>query len=92
MTFFLEKDFRIGFFTGALLHIWFVFQRISWLKCTPDCGGITVADIPISILYFAFPDWLLIISSLLLGSVLWGFWFFIILKVVRLVVSRFVPR
>ncbi|MCE9598652.1 MAG: hypothetical protein K8S54_11845 [Spirochaetia bacterium] len=92
MTFLLEKDFRIGFFTGAGLHIWFLLQRISWFKCSPDCGGITVADIPVSILYFAFPDWLLIPLSFILGSALWGLWFFLILKLVRLLVSRFIPK
>jgi len=94
MTFLLQKDFRIGFFTGFALHVWFVFWRVKWLqfKCDPDCGSLGLADMPVSVLYFAFPDGAAIVFSLILGSIVWGFWFYFLLKLVRWLVGRIVRK
>lgn len=94
MTFLLEKDFRIGFFTGAVLHIWFVFWRVRWLefRCDPDCSSLSLGDMPVSVLYFAFPDGAAIVFSLIFGTILWGFWFFFLLKIVRFAIGRFVKK
>ncbi|HMU82189.1 MAG TPA: hypothetical protein PKE49_00385 [Leptospiraceae bacterium] len=93
MTFLLEKDFRIGFFAGCALHLWYLIPRVSWLslKCGARCSDIATADAPISLLYLAFPDPGVIFFSTILGTIEWGVWFYLILKAVRFLVSRFLP-
>lgn len=77
---------RIAFFTGIFLHLLLIWTRINLfpfkdLGCiNKDCTSIVVADIPLSIIYLAFSDPILIIFSLILGSMLWGIYFWLIYK------------
>ena len=54
------------------------------MKCINDnCNGLVVADLPFSLMYLSFPDWLLILCSLVIGGLLWGvygFGFYALLK------------
>lgn len=77
---------KTAFFTGILLHIFLIWTRIKILPfedfgcINKDCTSLVVADIPISIIYFAFSDPVLIVFSLILGSILWGVYFWLIYK------------
>ncbi|MFN3604836.1 MAG: hypothetical protein ACK4UJ_09010 [Leptonema sp. (in: bacteria)] len=69
-----------AFFIGVGTHLIFIFTRIRLfsLECIQDCSSIVIADIPISILYLAFSDSILIIFSAIIGSLLWGFYYWLI--------------
>jgi len=76
---------KTAFFVGVILHLFFLWTRIklfplSDFGCINDCTSIIVADIPISIVYMAFSDLFLILFSMILGSLLWGLYFFLIYK------------
>jgi len=93
LNFLVDPDFRTGFITGAILHVILVVTRISLLlfECySPGCSEIVIWDFPVSIVYYAFDsDFPIIFFSLLLGSALWGFWGFGLLKLVRLLTRKF---
>lgn len=73
---------KLSFVTGAVLHTVYLLTRISLpsLKCKNDCGSLIIADLPVSIFYLAFSDGWVIFFSLLLGTVLWGFYFWLFYK------------
>ncbi len=73
-------DEKKAFFIGVGIHIIFLFTRVQFFpfRCIGECTSIIVADIPISIIYLAFSDPLLIIFSLIFGSILWGFYFWLL--------------
>ncbi|MBW7856777.1 MAG: hypothetical protein H3C43_00365 [Leptonema sp. (in: Bacteria)] len=77
---------RPPFLVGVALHILLIFTRIDVLsmKCVNgNCNGLVVADLPFSLMYLSFPDWLLILCSFVIGSLLWGvygFGFYAFLK------------
>jgi|YNPMSStandDraft_1061717.scaffolds.fasta_scaffold20484_2 hypothetical protein len=77
---------RTAFFIGLILHLFFIWTRIKVFPfkdfgcINKDCTSIVVADIPISIIYLAFSDPILILFSGILGSLLWGLYFFLIYK------------
>ena len=80
------KDFKIGFIMGVSLHLLMLFKRVKIfrMECVSgDCSDIVTFDIPVSLVYYAFPDTLLILFSAVLGSLLWGVWFWGLLKLVR---------
>ena len=89
---FLSQEFRIGFFTGVGIHLIMLFGHIRLLRfecLTPgDCSDIFLYDMPISLFYFAFPDGLLIFFSAILGSALWGFWFWGLLRLLLRLFGR----
>jgi len=96
MDFLKDRDFFIGFPTGLLMHTIMLITRVLKggignlfsLTCKDQCGDILIFDIPISIFYYAFDDSMIVIFSLLLGSILWGFAFYGILKLVKYFVYR----
>ena len=66
---------RMPFLVGAALHLLFLFTRMSitqWRCVADDCSGLFFADFPISLIYLAFPDGVLIVFSLFFGTLLWG--------------------
>jgi hypothetical protein len=66
---------RMSFLVGAFLHLLFLFTRVNilhWRCVAGDCSGLFFADFPVSLIYLAFPDGVLIVFSLLSGTVLWG--------------------
>lgn len=68
---------RAPFIAGFFLHSVLLFSRIriSDLSCMGrDCGSIVWADLPLSVIYLAFPDGVLILVSLFVGGILWGLW------------------
>ena len=86
MKLLFERDFRIGFLTGVALHILMVWTRVNFFptRCIgEDCGGLLALDFPIMILYYAFDDSKIVFLSFVLGSALWGIWFWLILKLFR---------
>ena len=92
MEFLRDRDFLPGFLTGVILHVIMLWTRISIfplpMKCIGGCLNLVKYDIPASILYFAFDDGTVIFTSLLVGSVLWGFYFYGLLKLFK----RFLDR
>ncbi|MBI3396383.1 MAG: hypothetical protein HY042_11150 [Spirochaetia bacterium] len=88
MAFLLEKEFRIAFASGVVLHLIIVFRYVEILnfKCRTTCSDLLSFDIPASLFYFAFPDGLVIVLSSVLGSILWGFEFYVLLRIVRFIV------
>ncbi len=80
-----DRDLRPALLGGGILHLIMLFTQVEWLKfsCKNACSDILVYDIPASILYFAFPDFLVIIFSLVVGSLQWAVWAWLILKIFR---------
>lgn len=77
---------RWPFAMGVGLHIVFLFTRIRLLDiaCIGNgCSSLVFADFPVSVIYFAFSDRLLILFSLVVGSVLWGLWGLAIYRLLR---------
>lgn len=91
MRIFLDDDFLPGFIPGAVVHVIMVFSRINFwaFNCGTVCDTITYYDIPVSLFYFFFSDAGIILSSLLLGSILWGFYGYIALKLLRRIFQNF---
>lgn len=86
-----DPDLKIGAITGIVLHIIMLVTRVNLLQMEclgGDCGGILLFDIPISAVYFAFPDNMVILFSLVLGSAWWGILGYGLLKATRLLVER----
>lgn len=73
-------DEKKAFFIGVGIHLILIFTRIEFFpfRCINDCTSLLVADIPLSIIYLAFSDPILIIFSAILGSLLWGFYFWLV--------------
>lgn len=79
---------RAPFVAGFLLHIVLVVSRVQFLDLAcagRDCSPLIWADLPLSVIYLAFPDGALIVASLLLGSVLWGLWGLGLHRLLRLI-------
>ena len=71
----LKANFKLAFWIGVILHVLLVYLNTRFLdfECLkPSCTSHIFADMPISILYLAFPEPAIIILSLLIGSALWG--------------------
>ena len=86
-----DPDLKVGAITGIFLHLVMLFSRVNWLQLecvNSDCGSILAFDIPISAVYFAFPDNMVILFSLVLGSAWWALLGYGLLKLVRLIVER----
>lgn len=91
MRILLDEDFLPGLIPGALVHVVMIFSRINFwpLDCVGSCDDITYYDIPVSLFYFFLPEWGIILASLLIGSVLWGFYGYLGLKLIRRVFQGF---
>ena len=91
MQFLEDPDLKTGAITGIVLHLIMLFTRVNFLQmeCAGgDCGDILTFDIPLSALYFAFPDGMVIMFSLILGSAWWGILGYGLLKAVRFLVEK----
>ncbi len=91
MRIFLDEDFWPGFIPGAVLHVIMILSRINFWRfdCGGSCDAITYYDIPVSLFYFFFSEPVIIVFSLLLGSILWGFYGFFGLKILRRIFQGF---
>lgn len=86
-----DPDLKVGAITGIVLHLVMLFTRVNLLQfeCLGgDCSGILWFDMPISAVYFAFPDNMVILFSLVLGSAWWGLLGYGLLKLVRFIVEK----
>lgn len=92
MNLFLNRDLKIGFISGAILHTIMVLTRMEFSfppKCSGgDCAIIYYWDIPLSILYYAFDDSRVIFASLLLGAIYWGFIFWGLLLGLKIILQK----
>ncbi|MEQ9365780.1 MAG: hypothetical protein RIF32_16170 [Leptospirales bacterium] len=91
MRILLDEDLWPGFIPGAVVHLIMIFSRINiWdLSCVGTCDSITYYDIPVSLFYFFLPQWGIILASVFLGSILWGVYGYLGLKIVRRVFQSF---
>tara|TARA_Y100001937_G_scaffold122491_1_gene183360 strand:- start:52457 stop:52723 length:267 start_codon:yes stop_codon:yes gene_type:complete len=85
-----NSNFKLAFWIGFALHVLFVYTRTKILdmecmnqSCTPHL----LADMPLSILYLAMPDTLVILASFTLGSLLWGLYAMGILKLLEKIIK-----
>ncbi len=84
-------DQRKAFFVGIILHLFLIWTRIqifpfhSFGCIQKDCSSIIIADIPFSIIYLAFSDPVLIVFSLIFGSILWGFYFWLFYRLLNII-------
>ncbi len=78
-------DLPWGFFPAALLHLIMLFtrSRIFRMECDPDCSDILYFDIPVSLFYFFLSDSGIIVASFLLGTILWGVYGWLALKILK---------
>lgn len=87
MKFLKDPDFKLGFATGVVMHFIMLFSRI-WgnilsFSCKESCSDILAFDIPISLFYYAFEDSMIVLFSMVLGSILWGFYFYGIFRLIK---------
>ncbi len=86
-----DPDLKIGAITGIALHMIMLFSRVNPLQMEclgGDCGGILAFDIPFSAVYFSFQDNLVILFSMILGSLWWAALGYGLLKGIRFLVER----
>ncbi|MCR9143566.1 MAG: hypothetical protein NXI24_15065 [bacterium] len=91
MRILLDEDFLPGFLPGAVVHMVMLFSNFDIWRwdCGGPCDAITYYDIPISLFYFFMPDIGIAIFSLSLGSILWGFYGYAALKILRKIFQLF---
>lgn len=78
----LGAEFWPGFFSGAGLHLLMLFTRVDLLKfeCKLACDDIVYFDIPVSMFYFFATPGVVISSSFVFGTLVWGLYGFLALK------------
>lgn len=92
MLFKRDQNFKLVFGLGVFVHLVLVWTRAQFSELTcvnNDCSDLILFDMPISVIYFALPAIGQILFSLTIGSVLWGFYFHFIY---RILLNNFAPK
>lgn len=95
MTILNDEDFLWGFGPGLLLHVFIWTTRVeilAWECADQACESLMMLDMPVSIFYFFLSDGLRMVFSFLLGGLQWGFFGWILYKMIRTIADSIKRR
>lgn len=94
MTILNDKDIFIGALTGIVMHLIMWFTRIDLLSftCLGECNSLMIFDMPISLIYFFVDEKPKIVFSLILGSLQWGIFGWMGIKILKYIETQIHSR